>query len=83
MEFINASMVLESIVHNMDCLIKEQTIPEDMIVRLQEMRLEVVKMRNDTLELAKFPTSGAPDTLPPISSPQNTLIDVDKIFQDD
>ena len=83
MEFINASMVLEAIIHNIDCLIKDQVIPDDMVIRLSEMKSEVIKMRNDTLDLAKFPTTEASDTLPPISSPQNTLPDIDKLFEDD
>jgi hypothetical protein len=76
MKFINASMVLEAIVHNIDVLVAENTIPEVMIYRLKEMRLDVMDMRDETLEMAKFPMKDISDTVPP--KPEKTLIDVEK-----
>jgi len=84
-EYLDAAMTLEAIINNIDNILTTAKFTSDIVYNLKYMRDQILNIRDYSIELAKITLPPAPDTLPPeaISSPLNTIPDIDKAFFND
>ena len=82
-QYTSAAHILDNTLGEISKVLNHTEISEDMANDLLDVKGRIFKIRNDMLELAKQPLLDGPDTLPPISKPENTLIDVDVTFIED